>query len=441
MSAWRGVSGIASLVVLTMWIAAPARGADSPIVRAHLEPQGVVVGEEQRLVVDVLVPTWLLGAPRLPELTIPGVVVTPSGESGVNLTETIDGTTWSGVSNEYSLYAQRPGRFETPADDVEITYAVDGEATTSTVPIPRQPFSARAAPGTSPDEHVLAASSLELSQEVEPTPDELRVGDSVRRTIRIEAGNTRAMLLPEFAAAPIDGISSYPDTPRLVDRPGQRGGAPVAERIESTSWILERAGRYELPAISVRWWNSAEQQLETARLPAVSFDVAANPSLAQGRGRPRSVSWVAGLAGLLGLIALSVVAAQRGWVARAGRWVAARLQRARESERSYFGAFVRATRGGDGTAVLVALLAWLDRRSSRDATATIDGFVAESDSPELGRQTSGLEASLFGRADSRASSATDSDWSAAELRRAAVVARARADEAADEDTTLGPLNP
>jgi len=441
MSTRCGVAWVASLVVLTLLRAEATVAAPVPIVRARLAPQDVVVGEEQRLVVDVLVPTWLLGAPRLPELTIPGVIVTPSGESGVNLTEKIDGTTWSGVSNEYSLYTQRPGAFATPADDVEVTYAVGGEPTTVTVPIPRQSFSARAAPGTRSDEHVLAASSLELSQEVEPAPENLRVGDSVRRTIRIEAENTRAMLLPEFIVAPIAGMSSYPDTPRLIDRPGQRGGAPVAERTESTSWILERPGRYALPAISVRWWNSTEKQLETARVPEISFDVAANPSLAQRRGRPAPFPWATGLAGLLVLVVSGAVAVQRGWVARVGRLVADQLARARESERSYFGAFVRTTRKGDATAILAALLAWLDRRSSRDATATIEGFVSESDSPELGRQASGLAASLFGRGHTGTSSSVGSGWSAAELRRAAVVARARADEAAEEDPDLGPLNP
>ena len=87
--------GLASAVVV--------RADDTQVrVRVRLDPAGpVVTGQAVRLVVDVLVTTWLTGQPELPPLDVPGAVVAPSSEQTVNLTQQIDGTTWFGVSQNW----------------------------------------------------------------------------------------------------------------------------------------------------------------------------------------------------------------------------------------------------------------------------------------------------------------------------------------------------
>lgn len=422
------------LASLAFFVAA-ASAAPGPIVRARIQPERVVVGEEQRLVVDVLVPTWLLGAPRLPELEIPGVIVLASGEAGVNLTESIDGTTWSGVSNEYALYAQRSGTFGTPRARVGVRYARDGGVADVEVPLPRAHFDAGWPPGYAGGP-LLAASRVELSQTVEPALEGLRVGDAVRRTVALRAEKTRSMLLPELDTARVDGLTPYRDTPQLVDRPGRRGAPPVAERVESTSWILERPGTYRLPPIEVVWWNVGEGRMETAEAPPIVFSVAVNPALAAGAASSSAKGHVRWLVAVVAVAVALVVALRRVDPRPARRRIVAALERARHSEPARFGAFVRATREGDSGKILAALFAWLDRRSPADETATIAEFVQQSSSPELGVQTEGLEASLFSRREGPA-------WSPGELRRAMVAARRRVRRAEDRRSAdpLGPLNP
>ena len=426
----------ATIVGWSVWIVFVVWGqgalAQSPIVRARIEPAEVIVGTEQRLVVDVLVPTWLLSAPRLPELEIPGVIAMRLAENAVNLSESIEGETWSGVSTGYVLYTQRAGRYASPADPVSLEYAVEGKPTTVEIPLPVERFSAVLAPGA--EAPVLVAEDFTLTQDVEPDPEGLRVGDALRRTIRMRASRTRAMLLPALHTASVDGLSAYPDTPRLVDTPGERGGPPAAERVESTSWILEQPGTYELPPVTVPWWNPEAEQLETVTLPAVSFDVAPSPVFASGAREGRGSSWrVIVLATLL--IVGVAVAFRRDVPSRVGGWLADRLHEARSSERALFGAFVQATRSGNAPAILSALYAWLDRRAPADRTATGDELARETGVGELRGQVDGLEESLYGEGE-----ASTSSWAPADLRRAAVEARAK--RARSDDTpALGPLNP
>lgn len=428
--------GVAVLTFAHLVLSASAvLAAAEPILRARIEPDDVVVGREQRLVVEVLVLTWLLGAPRLPELEIPGVIVVESGEAGVSLTESIDGATWSGVSNEYALYAQRPGTYTTPRARVSVRYARDGAPVEVEVSLPPVRFAARLPPG-GVGGPLLAASSVELTQTVEPTPENLRVGDALRRTVVLRAEKTRSMLLPELDTARVDGLTPYRDTPKLIDRRGRRGRSSLAERVESTSWILERPGTYELPAIEVAWWSVDEARMETAEVPAVAFSVAVNPALVAGAApssEPSRVGWLVAVAA----VAVALVGAWgRVDLRSMRRRLVAALERARHSEPARFGAFVRATREGDAGKILTALFEWLDRRSPADETATIADFVEESSSPELGAQADALEASLFSRGEGTA-------WSPGELRRETVAARRRARGAKERRSSdpLAPLNP
>lgn len=128
--------------------------------------------------------------------------------------------------------------------------------------------------------------------------------------------------------------------------------------------------------------------------------------------------------GLLLLAAVTLGAVRREVLWSVGRRVTARLERMRHSERSHFGALVRATRQGEPRAVLRALFAWLDRRARLDETATVAGFIAACDAEDLRRETEALQASVYAEGARR--EAASRAWSGAGLRRAAVEARRRA---------------
>ena len=63
-----------------------------------------------------------------------------------------------------------------------------------------------------------------MRQSLQPQPGDLKVGDSLARTITVEAADLPAMLLPPVRFAAVDGLSVYPDQPTLADKAGERGG-------------------------------------------------------------------------------------------------------------------------------------------------------------------------------------------------------------------------
>ena len=393
------------VLAATLLLASVARAAaqePGPIVRARVEPAGgVMVGEPARVVVDVLTPTWFLSPPQFPTLDVPGALVVFE-ERGINLNESIGGTSYSGLQRDYLVYPMREGRLEIPSFEVTVVYAIDAKPSTPT-PLATQPLSLEAAvPAAARGlDSFVSASRLRLRQTVEPRPKGLAVGEALRRTVTIEAEGAFGMMLPPLPVPAIAGLSAYPDPPHVEDRGGERGEARVARRVESVAYRLEREGDYELPAIEVAWWDVGAKQMRRARLAAVAFSVAPAPARADEIPLPAEteavapaqpaqpparwshlVVWIG-----LGAIALAFVArvfrplARRVFRARA-RLAEAR-RRSQDSEPAWFGRVRRAAARGDAAATYRALLGWAQRLGP---TGTLGAFLAQADDSELAEE-------------------------------------------------------
>src|SRR6185436_17682781 len=108
--------------------------------------------------------------------------------------------------------------------------------------------------------------------------DGLRVGDSIERTITVSADAVRGMLLPPVAFGPIAGLGVYPKEPQVDDVGDERGTFSGGRRIDAATYVVQAAGRHQLPPITVQWWDTQGQKLATATLPAITFDAAAAPA-------------------------------------------------------------------------------------------------------------------------------------------------------------------
>ena len=441
---------VLAATLLLAFVARAAAQEPGPIVRARVEPAGgVMVGEPARVVVDVLTPTWFLSPPQFPTLDVPGALVVFE-ERGINLNESIDGTSYSGLQRDYLVYPMREGRLEIPSLEVTVVYAIDAKPSTPT-PLSTKPLSFEAtvpAAARGLDSFV-SANRLRLRQTLEPQPKGLAVGEALRRTVTIEAEGAFGMMLPPLPAPAIAGLSAYPDPPHVEDRGGERGAARVARRVESVAYRLEREGDYELPAIEMAWWDLAGRQLRTARLPAVAFSVTAAPARAdeiplppeeQAAATPppkARVRWSTALswASLL-LVALALLAwlfpplARR--IARARARVAEARRRRQDSEPAWFGRVRRAAARGDAAATYRALLGWAQRLGP---TGTLGAFLAQTDDSELAEEVGRLGGMLYGREPA-------ATWTGTRLVPRLVAARRRALRApAASRVGLGPLNP
>ena len=118
----------------------------------------------------------------------------------------------------------------------------------------------------------LPVSNLTLEESWSTDLNSLKVGDSLVRTVTMNADGLDGAVLPPFSPTEIEGLNLYPD-PAEIERTFEEG-AIVGTRIEVTSMVPVASGNIIIPEISIPWWNIDIDQLETTVIPATSLTIA-----------------------------------------------------------------------------------------------------------------------------------------------------------------------
>lgn len=373
-----------------------------PILKVTIDPMRVVVGQRTTLRIDVLAPNYMTSPPELPGFQIRNAVTRQL--QNVNLSEVRNGVSYAGVRFEFAIYPQEAGSYAVADQKLKVKYAAEPPAVREEMlSLPRQSFESYIPEGAASLNPFLAANRLTIEQAIQRSSEQLKVGDSVTRSVTIHAEETPAMLLPPVKFPAVDGLAVYPAQPALQDKTEGRTDALTATRTDSATYILQRSGEYALPPIDVRWWNAEERRIETAHLDALTIKVAGNPAMEAAKaGTPAGRSkwaafvnfildhWIGAILGLAGMIALAWI------VPRLAHAIAARRRQRRaayvQSEQFFFDKLRNSARSGDARASYFALLDWLRRF---EPAGTIGDLKTAARDPALEREVAALESRLF----------------------------------------------
>ena len=253
---------------------AVAQNAPQLLVRAHLEPSGpVVAGTEVKLVVDCLTTTWFTEAPNWPLFTVRGAIVNLPDEQAENLHEVINRVSWYGVSRAYRVVPQTAGDFGIPS--FAITEYPGGMNSPATLATPALRLVASVPAGAEGMTVFFPTQKLTAKQTIEPAPDDLKVGGALTRTITQDAAGTESMLIPPVNFSDVGGLKRYPKPSETKNIMQDREGLVAGERTDTVTYAVNRSGRFELPPVTIEWWNTTTQRREKILLPEVSFSATA----------------------------------------------------------------------------------------------------------------------------------------------------------------------
>lgn len=116
----------------------------------------------------------------------------------------------------------------------------------------------------------LPSSSIKLIEEW-PKNKKFIAGEPITRTLTLMANGLSSSQLPEIAQPSIEGLKQYPDKPESQEQLKTDG--LVASRKQKLALIPTKAGTYTLPSISIPWWNTTTNKIETAYVAERTFSV------------------------------------------------------------------------------------------------------------------------------------------------------------------------
>ncbi|MHA6130177.1 BatD family protein [Pseudomonas fluorescens group sp. PF-1] len=257
-------------------------------IDASLDQSSVYVQAQAILTLRIYHSVSLYDDSSLPPLQVPDARIEQLGESRT-YEKDINGVRHGVIEMRYAIYPQHSGELIIPA---QIFNAALVDAQPAPDATPQSPKSGKlmrvsssellltvkAKPITYPaDLPWLPARSLTLSENWNPEPDHVQVGDSLTRSLIVKAEGLGSAQLPPLPGTEASGLRRYPDQPVLGNQNSDRG--LVGSREDREALVPSRSGSIELPSVEVVWWNTFEDHLEHSSLPARTLQVSVNPSL------------------------------------------------------------------------------------------------------------------------------------------------------------------
>jgi hypothetical protein len=120
---------------------------------------------------------------------------------------------------------------------------------------------------------LLPASALTLTESWQPDKHDLSTGEPLTRHLHLSAVGVPSTSLPDLASLMVlpDGIKAYPDQAKLASQ--MQGNDLVSSADLDIALIASRPGHYVLPALTLSWWDTAQNKQRELTLPARTLDV------------------------------------------------------------------------------------------------------------------------------------------------------------------------
>lgn len=265
-------------------------------------------------------------------------------------------------------------------------------------------------PATYPDATWLPARDLSIVEEWSTPPEDLRVGDSVTRTIRLRARGLQGAQLPPVLFTPMQGLKFYPDQPNIGESEIDSG--LLGTRADSAAIVPTKAGRLTLPEIRIPWWDTEARRTRFAVLPARELDIqpgvassapavpdpvaidAAQPGQRDDTTRASALQWqVLSAVSTAGwLLTLAYLLLARG--AKPGT----KLVKTRDTSarRPALKALLKACEAHAPHRARQALITWGRAYTQRPGLASLEELASAIDDPALSSELAALDAHLYG---------------------------------------------
>ncbi|MCF6226483.1 MAG: BatD family protein, partial [Xanthomonadales bacterium] len=268
---------------ITVEISPAAAAGEPPLVFMEVESNADSIYVHSQLVLTVkLYYRYNLTSGNLPDPQIEHATVVKLGETSINATR--NGVSYRALERVYAVFPERSGEIiipEVPFSGLINKPRVQGGSLFAQahnqrqrVRVASEPFSIDVKPR--PAQYPagadwLPARQLVVNSQIKTAKGGARVGEPITRVIEIKAVGLLDTMFPEIQWPLMDKARVYPDTPESVSR--NAGQWVTSRKVHSFAVVPETTGELLLPEISIPWWDTIEDKLKVALVPAEIVDI------------------------------------------------------------------------------------------------------------------------------------------------------------------------
>ncbi len=317
----------------------------------------------------------------------------------------------------YAIFPERSGQLEIPSltlsarvrDPSQSRFTLGKRGILVRRETPALTVEVKPVPAAYPDATWLPLEKLDIEESWSADPRSLKPGDSITRTITLRGKGLAGEQLPAIDMPAGADLKVYMDQPRTETLRDDAGLTGLG--ISSAAILVTAAGRQELPAIRIPWWDMNAGRLRYAELPATTLQVApttvpigsdattepattdtpfAAPSNRPSGRTEHTWMWVS--AGLL----LAWLTTLLGWMqSRRSTRPSIKPEPLRHDSSKALKSLLSNCKRGDAVAAREDLRAWAQAFFQLDSKPSLDELTALSRSAELRQEIEELDQALF----------------------------------------------
>ncbi|MDR2916776.1 MAG: BatD family protein [Tannerella sp.] len=245
-----------------------------------LNRKSVYIEQPFRVTVTVYTKTWFTAPVEFGNLQIPNTFIIPFDKTQPGMF-TVGGKQYPGIQFYYIVFPYKAGNFTVPALELTVQSPPEGssQAQKLTLKTTPQPFIVKDVPKELKSKGAwFVATNVTMHETWNPSSTDYKVGDVVKRIITIDAKGTLPQFIPDISKQePLKWAGIYPQDPVLTDT--RSGGDANGRSVQTITYLMEKAGDFTMPEISVSFWNPYTAKIETRSTGNVRIHVNDNPNL------------------------------------------------------------------------------------------------------------------------------------------------------------------
>lgn len=221
-----------------------------------------------------------LQSAELTQPQIDGVRILRKGEQQVH-SQVLNQQRYQVIEQQYWIQPLKPGRFQIPSLQFNATDTLGNPINGQSQPLE---FTISALPDNVSGQIQLLTTQVELQQQWQNPVGTPRAGDTLIRTISLQAQGIPSLWLPDIELPPIQGVSVYPQPARLEQI--DQDGVLISRKQIDFKLLLTQPGTVDIPGVEIVWWDVDNSRAITAKLASSSLQVAAFSAQTEPESEP-----------------------------------------------------------------------------------------------------------------------------------------------------------